>query len=90
LNGFLYGAVVRLGLKGQAMDRQIRTFPVAWQTAESERLWLSMLVAALKQASQEDCNAGVCEHAELLRLRSQLACPASPNPLGGSAYSLRN
>jgi len=72
------------------MDRQIRT----WRTAEGERLWLSMLIGAMEktseQATQNDCGARVCEHAELARLRSQLACPASPYPFGGSAHSLRN
>jgi hypothetical protein len=68
------------------MDRQIRT----WRTADGERLWLSMLVGALEQASQADRSAGVCQHSELARLRSQLNCPASPYPFAGSAYSLRN
>jgi hypothetical protein len=63
------------------MDRQIKT----WQTAEAERLWLSTLVGAMEQASTAECSALV-----LGRLRSQLACPASPFPFGGSAYSLRN
>jgi hypothetical protein len=68
------------------MDRQIRT----WRTADGERLWLSMLVGALEQASQADGSAVVCEHFELARLRSQLNCPASPHPLAGSAYGLRH
>ena len=80
------------------MDRQIRTSlrtPLGtWRTAENERLWLSMLVDAMEQTSeqtsQNDCDARACEHAELARLRAQLACPASPYPFGGSAYSLRN
>jgi hypothetical protein len=74
------------------MDRQIETSlrtPLrTWRTAENERLWLSMLVDAMEQTSRNDARA--CEHAELVRLRAQLACPASPYPFGGSAYSLRN
>jgi hypothetical protein len=69
----------------KAMDRQIGTCPVARQTAEGERLWLSMLVGAMEQPSTEECSALV-----LARLRLQLACPASPFPFGGTAYSLRN
>jgi hypothetical protein len=69
----------------KAMDRQIRTWPVARRTAESERLWLSMLVGAMEQASTAECSALV-----LARLRSQLACPASPFPFGATAHSLRN
>jgi hypothetical protein len=72
------------------MNRQIGTR----QTAQRERLWLSMLVGAMEQtseqASQDHWGARLCEHAEMLRLQSQLACPASPYPFGGSAYSLRN
>jgi hypothetical protein len=67
------------------MDRQIRTFPVAWRTAEGERLWLSTLIDAMERVSQ-----GGGKLPELSRLRSQLACPASPHPFAGSAYSLRN
>jgi hypothetical protein len=65
----------------KAMDRQIKTR----QTAEGERLWLSMLVGAMEQTSTAECSALV-----LARLRAQLARPASPFPFGGSAYSLRN
>jgi hypothetical protein len=68
------------------MEQRIRT----WRTAESERLWLSMLVGALEQVSQSNCDSRVCEHAELVRLRSRLSLPASPYAFGGSAYSLRN
>jgi hypothetical protein len=72
------------------MDRQIRTSLRTWRTAENERLWLSMLVGAMEQTSRNDCNACACDHADLARLRAQLACPTSPYPFGGSAYSLRN
>ena len=82
--------MIRRGLKGEAMDRQIRTFPVAGRTAANERLWLSSLVGAMEQASGGNGRACACEHAELAHLRSQLACPASPYPFGGTAYSLRN
>jgi hypothetical protein len=68
------------------MDRQIRT----WQTAEGERLWLSLLVGAMEEASQHDCGPCDGELPELARLRLQLACPASPYAFGGSAFSLRN
>jgi hypothetical protein len=68
------------------MDRQFRT----WQTAEGERLWLSMLVGAMEQASRQDRSEFACDRPELARLRSQLACPASPHAFGGSAFSLRN
>jgi hypothetical protein len=75
------------------MDRQTRTQigtqVSARRTAEAERLWLSTLVGAMEHASQCD-DARICEHAALARLRSQLACPASPYPFGASAYSLRN
>jgi hypothetical protein len=68
------------------MDRQFRT----WQTAEGERLWLSMLIGAMEQASQQDRGEFACEWPELARLRLQLACPASPFAYGGSAFSLHN
>jgi hypothetical protein len=68
------------------MDRQFRT----WRTAEGERLWLSMLVGAMEEASRPDRNEFACEWHELARLHLQLACPASPQASGGSAFSLRN
>jgi predicted deacetylase len=68
------------------MDRQFRT----WRTGEGERLWLSMLVGAMEQASLQDRGEFACERSELARLRLQLACPASPRAFGGSAFSLRN
>jgi hypothetical protein len=86
LNGFLYGSVSRGRLEDQAMDRQL----VTWQTAEGERLWLSMLVDAMEEASQHDCSPCEREWPELARLRLQLARPASPYVFGGSAFSLRN
>jgi hypothetical protein len=67
------------------MDRQFRTW-----TAEGERLWLSMLVGAMEQASQHGFGARDCELRELAGLRAQLACPASPFAYGGSIFSLRN
>jgi hypothetical protein len=72
------------------MDRQISTQMSTRRTAQAERRWLSTLVGAMEQLSQADAGARVCELAELARLRSQLACPASPYPFGASAYSLRN
>ena len=68
------------------MEQQIRR----WRTTEGERSWLSMLVGALERASLAEGSARICEHSELARLRLQLACPASPYPFAGSAYSLRN
>jgi hypothetical protein len=72
------------------MDRQFRTQIGSWRTAEDERLWLSMLVGAMEQASRQDRSEFACERPKLARLRSQLACPASPHAFGGSAFSLRN
>jgi hypothetical protein len=68
------------------MDRQFKR----WRTEEGERLWLSMLVGAMEQASRQDRSEFVCEWPELARLHSQLACPVSPQAFGGSAFSLRN
>ena len=68
------------------MDRRFGT----WQTAEGQRLWLSLLVGAMQQVSQHDCSADDGALPELARLRAQLACPASPYAFGGSALSLRN
>jgi len=72
------------------MDRQFRTQISSWRIAEGERLWLSMLIGAMEQASRQDRSEFACERPELARLHSQLACPASPHALGGSAFSLRN
>jgi hypothetical protein len=66
-------------------DRRIK----AWRSADDGQSWLSMLVCAMQQSEADDA-VSVCKRSELARLRSQLACPASPWPFGGSAYSLRN
>jgi hypothetical protein len=49
----------------------------AWRTREDERLWLSMLIDAMEQASSPELRVKPCDDAVLARLRAQLALPAS-------------
>jgi hypothetical protein len=54
-----------------------------------EEPWLSMLVDAMEEVSRPELRALPCHPSILMALRAQLARPASPNPVGGSCFSLR-
>jgi hypothetical protein len=95
--GFLCGMVVRnwrlasglvpAGFKQeQAMGQRIR--PEA--CGDGSRLWLSMLVQAMEEASRPEIRKIPCDPKVLLAVRAQLARPVSAYPYGVSAYSLRN
>jgi len=65
--------------------------PGSWRSGDGQKLWLSMLVKAMEQASRPEIRKIPCDPTMLLALRAQLALPASPYPYcGGSTYSLRN
>jgi hypothetical protein len=62
----------------------------SWRSGEGEKLWLSMLIDAMEEASRPECRAVPCDQSVLAAVRAQLARPASPHPYCGSQFSLRN
>ena len=61
-----------------------------WQSASSQRLWLSMLIDTAKEISRPERRAVPCDRQLLAALRAQLARPASLGIPYASPYSLRN
>ena len=76
------------------MGQRLQTWKPAawrpWKSGDGQRLWLSMLVKAMEEASRPEIRKIPCDPKILLALRAQLARPASPYPYGASTYSLRN
>ena len=70
----------------QAMDQ----LPQSWRSGRGQTLWLSMLVEAMEKFSAPEWRDVPCDAVELAALRAQLARPASPYPMFGSRFSLRN
>jgi hypothetical protein len=61
-----------------------------WRSADGQKLWLSMLIDAMEEASRPEFRAVRCDQSVLAAVRAQLARPASPYPYGASRFSLRN
>lgn len=61
-----------------------------WHQAGDDRLWLSLLVDAMEQASRPEIRALPCESSVLIALRAQLARPVPHHPYRATAFSLRN
>ena len=64
--------------------------PGSWKSGDGQKLWLSMLVKAMEEASRPEIRKIPCDPKVLIALRAQLARPASPYPYAASTYSLRN
>ncbi len=62
----------------------------SWRGEGGERLWLSLLVDAMEEASLPEVRARPCEAAILKALRAQLAQPAPRYSYASTAFSLRN
>ncbi|THD62107.1 MAG: transcriptional regulator [Bradyrhizobium sp.] len=62
----------------------------SWRSADGQRMWLSMLVDAMEEASRADLRGQPCHPSILIALEAQLARPASPYFYGASRFSLRN
>jgi hypothetical protein len=61
-----------------------------WRSGNGEKLWLSMLIAAMEEASRPEFRALPCDRSVLAAVGAQLARPASPYPHSASHFSLRN
>ena len=68
------------------MAQQLR----GWQSASSQRLWLSLLIDTAEEISRPERRAVPCDRQLLAALRTQLARPASLGIPYASPYSLRN
>jgi hypothetical protein len=62
----------------------------SWRSEAGSGLWLSMLVAAMQDASRPEMHRTGLEASELEQLRAQLALPASAHLYQASASSLRH
>jgi len=61
-----------------------------WRSGSSEKLWLSMLIDTMEEASRPEIRAIRCDISLLAAVKAQLARPASPRGYYGSDFSLRN
>jgi len=61
-----------------------------WRPESGDRLWLSMLIDAMEEASRPESRSVPCDPSVLAALRAQLARPAPSFAHCGSAFSLRN
>jgi hypothetical protein len=59
--------------RGQVMGQRLEQ----WHGGDGERLWLSLLVAAMEEASRPEIRSKPCESAVLQACRAQLAQPAT-------------
>jgi hypothetical protein len=59
-----------------------------WRTGNGDRLWLSMLIDAMEEASRPELRAKPCDRVVLAGFRAQLDLPASAR--FESSFSLRN
>jgi len=68
------------------MGQQLRE----WQSASSQRLWLSLLIDTFEEVSRPEISIVPCDSRVLAALRAQLARPASVYGPYTSAYGLRH
>jgi hypothetical protein len=69
----------------QLQTRRVRTWP-----ANSEKLWLSMLIGTMEKVVRPEFRAVPCDRLVLAAVRAHLARPASACTHGASRFSLRN
>jgi hypothetical protein len=62
----------------------------SWRSGNDSRVWLSMLVRAMEQASRPEVRSLPCDPAILAGLYAQLSLPASPRGYGTPVFRLRN
>jgi hypothetical protein len=68
---------------GQLQTRRVRTW-----SANSEKLWLPMLIDAMEKVVRPECRALQCDRPLLAEVSAHLARPASA--YGDSRFSLRH
>jgi hypothetical protein len=60
------------------------------QSEQGDRLWLSMLIDAMEEASRPEIRNVPCDKNVRAAVEAQLARPAMPHPCYGSFFSFRN
>jgi hypothetical protein len=86
--GNLVGHRARGDKQEAQMGQPVQPSLQSWRAGNGERLWLSMLIDTMEQASRPELRAKPCDGATLAGLRAQLALPASVR--FASPFSLRN
>ncbi|MDO9298904.1 transcriptional regulator [Bradyrhizobium sp.] len=61
-----------------------------WRSAGGEKLWLSMLIDTMKQASRSELRSQPCDRSVVAAVLAQLSRPAAPYVHQGSGFSLRH
>jgi hypothetical protein len=89
-SGTLVGNRARRDEQESRMSQPLQPWKAgrSWKAGNGERLWLSMLIDAMEQASRPELRAKPCDERALAGLRVQLALPASVR--FASPFSLRN
>jgi hypothetical protein len=72
------------------MGQQLQTRRVRTGPANSEKLWLSMLIDAMEKVVRPELRAVPCDRRVLAAVRAHLARPASAYAHGASRFGLRN
>jgi hypothetical protein len=86
--GWSSGALGEQGKREMGQPLQAWKAARSWRAGNDDRLWLSILIDAMEQASRPELRAKPCDGAVLAGLRAQLALPASIRFT--SPFSLRN
>jgi hypothetical protein len=61
-----------------------------WQSADGEKLWLSMLIDAMEEVSRSELRSQSCDRLVVAAVCAQLSRPAAPYAHQGSGFSLRH
>jgi hypothetical protein len=61
-----------------------------WQSADGEKLWLSMLIDAMEEVSRSELRSQPCDRLVVAAVCAQLSRPAAPYAHQGSGFSLRH
>jgi hypothetical protein len=72
------------------MAQQLQIRRVRAWSANSEKLWLSMLIDTMEKVARPEFRAAPCDRLVLTAVRAHLARPASAYAHGASRFSLRN
>jgi hypothetical protein len=61
-----------------------------WQSADGEKLWLSMLIDAMEEVSRSELRSQPCDPLVVAAVCAQLSRPAAPYAHQGSGFSRRH
>jgi hypothetical protein len=87
ISGLVSGSADR---QEQAMRQRLQTRRVRTWSANSEKLWLPMLIDAMENVARPECRAVPCDRLVLAAVSAHLAHPVSAYMHGVSRFSLRN